>query len=165
MNDMKKTWFIWLTHGLTIAIYLGLLIPWFNHPLLNLSGYRTIYPFSSIFATALLSLNSLFFLKNRYPQKKIWLLPLLNFTLFLTPSQFFIGDTIHTIGAFIVSGWIILLMIYPNMRQLKILAIAASAALASMGLTLNVNYLCELIFILYIEYIMVEPLFKTTFHR
>ena len=64
-----------------------------------------------------------------------------------------------------VSGWIILLSIYPDMRQIKILAITASAALASMGLTLNINYFSEFLFLIYLEYVMVVPLFKTTFHR
>ena len=162
---MKNQLIPWLTHGLTIIIYLLLLIPWFDHKLVNLCGYRMVYPWLSIMATLLLSYNCSMFLKHRYPFQKVWLFPWLNFILFLLPSDYLISDTIHTTGLFIISGWIILLSIYPNLRQLKILAIAAAAALASMGLTLNINYLSELIFIFYMEYIMVEPLFKSTFHR
>ena len=166
MKTMNKSMIhAWLMHGLTILLLLIGLIPWFDHMPLNLCGYKSLYPLIAYGSTIPITINATLFLRKRYRKRIIWILPSINLLLFILPQEFLISDAIHGFGLFLVSGWIILLSIYPDMRQIKILAITASAALASMGLTLNINYFSEFLFLIYLEYVMVVPLFKTTFHR
>ena len=165
MKTMNKSLiYAWASHGVTIAMLLIGLIPWATQMRLNLCGYKTLYPLLAYGLTILMSINTTLFLHKRFDQKIIWLLPSLNLLLFILPQNYLISDAIHAVGLFLISGWIIMASIYPNMRQIKILAIAASAALASMGLTLNINYFAEFCFLTYLEYVMVLPLFKATFH-
>lgn len=161
---MHDKWELW-SHGLTIMLLVIGSIPWFFDMSINLSGYRYHLPLLAYGITITLSINTCAYFKRYHFNKYLMVLPWFDLILFMIPTTGLINDTLHTLGLLLISGWILLTIIIFDPTTLKILAIASSLAMASMMLTMNINYLSEFCILMAYELILVKPLFKATFHR